>query len=66
MPHRYMNDDDRIYLTATALARAAGLDPRDKELKALEPDAYLESAKGKRIKLFTDAMVEVLKADKTN
>jgi hypothetical protein len=59
-------NDDRVYLTAAALARAAGLDPRDKELKAIEPDAYLQSSRGKRIKLFVDAMVEVLKADKTN
>lgn len=58
--------NDRIYLTKAALARAVGLDPRDKELKALEPTAYLESTKGKRIDLFAAALVELLKSNKTN
>jgi hypothetical protein len=52
-------NDDRVFLTAGGLAPAAGLDPRDKELKALEPTAYLEQTKG-RIDLFSAKLVAVL------
>ena len=54
---------ERLYLTKTALARAAGLDPRDKAIKELEPDAFLSTG-NKRLDLFKVAFVEVLKARK--
>jgi hypothetical protein len=53
---------DRLYLTKAALARAAGLDPRDKTLKEIEPDAVLISTGNKRLDLFRAALAESLKA----
>ena len=55
-------NDDRIYLTKTALARATGLDPRSKELQEIEPTAYLAQTKGRRIDLFAAALADVVKA----
>jgi hypothetical protein len=55
-------DNDRLFLTKAALARAAGIDPRDKNLKEIEPDAFLISTGNKRIDLFTAALAESLKA----
>jgi hypothetical protein len=44
-----MNKNDRLYLTKAALARAAGLDPRSKDIKELEPDAHLVTTQNKRV-----------------
>ena len=57
-----MNIEERIFLTKTALARAAGLDPRSKELKNIEPDAFLISTGNKKVDLFRSALLESLKA----
>jgi G3E family GTPase len=54
----------REFLTKTALARAAGLDPRSKDLEDIEPDAHLITTKNKRIDLYAAALAEVLKAKK--
>jgi hypothetical protein len=56
------NIEERIMLTKAALARAAGLDPRSKKLKDLEPDAFLVSTGNKRLDLYKAAFIEVLKA----
>ncbi len=58
----HMTINERVYLTKTALARAAKLDSRDKELKDFEPDACLISAKDKRIALYAAALADVLKS----
>jgi hypothetical protein len=52
----------RKALTAAALARATGHDVRSKTLKELEPAAKLELNPGKRIDLFSAALVEMLKS----
>jgi G3E family GTPase len=57
-----MNKNDRLYLTKAALARAAGLDPRSKDIKKLEPDAHLVTTQNKRVALYASALADVLKA----
>ena len=57
-----MNKNDRLYLTKAALARAAGLDPRSKDIKELEPDAHLVTTQNKRVALYTAALADALKA----
>jgi hypothetical protein len=57
-----MDNTERLYVTRAALARAAGLDNRDKRLKDIEPDATLLSTGNKRLDLFKAAFIEVLKA----
>jgi hypothetical protein len=57
-----MNNTERLYLTKAALARAAGLDPRSKEIKDLEPDAHLVTTQNKRVALYASALADVLKA----
>ena len=54
-----MNNTERLYLTRAAIARAAGLDPRSKEIRKLEPDAQLISTGNKRLDLFKAAFIEV-------
>jgi hypothetical protein len=56
------NLNDRLLLTRAALARAVGLDSRDKQLKDLEPTAFLVSTKDRRIGLYAVALAESLKA----
>lgn len=46
------------YFTKHSLARAAGLDPRSKAIKALQPVAYLHYTVGSKIPLYS---VEQLK-----
>jgi hypothetical protein len=57
-----MNKNDRLYLTKAALARAAGLDPRSKDIKELEPHAHLVTTQNKRVALYTAALADALKA----
>jgi hypothetical protein len=56
-----MNNLERLYVTRAAIARAAGLDPRDKKIQELEPDAFLTTG-NKRLDLFVAALAESLKA----
>ena len=56
-----MNNTERLYLTRAAIARAAGLDPRSKEIRNLEPDAHLVTTQNKRVSLFVAALAESLK-----
>jgi G3E family GTPase len=57
-----MNKTDRLYLTKAALARAAGLDPRSKDIKELEPDAHVVTTQNKRVGLYASALADALKA----
>jgi hypothetical protein len=57
-----MNKTKRLYLTKAALARAAGLDPRSKDIKELKPDAHLVTTQNKRVALYTSALADVLKS----
>jgi hypothetical protein len=38
---RGMNQEERLFLLKAELARSLGVDPRSKEVKAIEPSAYL-------------------------
>ena len=57
-----MNKLEKLYLTKAALCREAGLDPRSKEVRNLEPDAHLVTTQNKRVALFVAALAESLKA----
>ncbi len=59
-----MNQDERLFLLKSKLARSLGVDPRSKEVAALEPEAYLIGTRGRRIALFPAALAESLKAAK--
>jgi hypothetical protein len=54
------NLNERVYLTKTALSRALGLDPRDKTITDLKPDAFLTTG-NKRLDLYVAALADSLK-----
>jgi hypothetical protein len=56
-----MNQDDRLFLLKAELARILGVDPRSKEVKSVEPSAYLAGTRNRRIELCTAALAEALK-----
>jgi hypothetical protein len=55
------NQDERLFLLKSELARALGVDPRSKEVKAIEPSAYLAGTRNRRIELYSAALAESLK-----
>ena len=56
-----MNQNERLFLLKAELARALGVDPRSKEVKAIEPSAYLAGTRNRRIELYSAALAESLK-----
>jgi hypothetical protein len=59
-----MNQNERLFLVKTELARALGVDPRSKEVKAIEPSAYLVGTRNRRVALYAAALAESLKNQK--
>jgi len=56
-----MNQDDRLFLLKSELDRVLNVDRRSKEVKSIEPEAYLIGTRGRRIELYTAALAESLK-----
>jgi len=56
-----MNQNERLFLLKAELARALGVDPRSKEVKAIEPSAYLVATRNCRVALYAAALAESLK-----
>jgi hypothetical protein len=56
-----MNQEERLFMFKAELARILGVDPRSKEVKSVEPSAYLAGTRNRRIELYTAALAESLK-----
>jgi hypothetical protein len=59
-----MNQNERLFLLKAELATALGVDPRSKEVKAIEPSAYLVGTRNRRVALYAAALAESLKDQK--
>jgi hypothetical protein len=57
-----MNQVERLYLLKAELARSMGVDPRSKEVKAIEPSAYLVGTRNRRLALYSASLAESLKS----
>jgi hypothetical protein len=55
------NQEERLFIFKSELARMLGVDPRSKEVKTVEPSAYLAGTRNRRIELYSAALAEALK-----